>query len=326
MPCNNLENVEVDDILDWLAEHDQAWKDIITYFGSEDAVMEASLDDIVSWISDHEELSADFENKFSCKLEEAIKPNIESDELQALAKKHNIKILDAMNNGDLRMEGAGADLMKFYQEAAKKGLWEVDSELYEALYGFDELNRFTKKAKEVGLETFGDIDNFLKRIKQPGESEMQALDRYRKELGYSFTKADKYYDMIPKQFYEIAARCGLEISEFDDFIENELVKQNIPVNNANLIKAIKKYEVELNEATMSDLDIEIQEAGGKDSWKQKALEQLAEMESSLSYLVNYVPKYVNAGSNYDSIEELNADIAELEKDITNLKAKISLLK
>ena len=75
--------------------------------------------------------------KSNSDLEEAIKPNIESEELKALAQKHNIKILDAMDNGDLRMEGAGADLMKFYQEAEKLGLWEVDSALYEKLEGFD---------------------------------------------------------------------------------------------------------------------------------------------------------------------------------------------
>lgn len=69
-------------------------------------------------------------------LEESIKPNLDSEELQTLAKKHNIKILDAMENGDLRMEGAGADLMKFYQEAEKLGLWEVDPSLYENINEF----------------------------------------------------------------------------------------------------------------------------------------------------------------------------------------------
>ena len=121
-------------------------------------------------------------------LEEEIKPNIESEELKALAQKHNIKILDAMNNGDLRMEGAGADLMKFYQEAEKLGLWEVDPSLYECdntvnetltMHDFDE---FKAIADEVGLVTAGDLQRFRKEEMQPGESELDAIKRYKQEL------------------------------------------------------------------------------------------------------------------------------------------------
>lgn len=65
-------------------------------------------------------------------VSEEIKPNIESEELQTLAKKHNVDILSPMGNGDLRLSGAGADLMKFYQEAEKLGLWQVDPSLYES--------------------------------------------------------------------------------------------------------------------------------------------------------------------------------------------------
>lgn len=121
-------------------------------------------------------------------LEEEIKPNIESEELKALAQKHNIKILDAMSNGDLRMEGAGADLMKFYQEAEKLGLWQVDPSLYECnnkvtetltMHNFDEFNAI---ADEVGLITAEDLERFRKEEMQPGESELDAIKRYKQEL------------------------------------------------------------------------------------------------------------------------------------------------
>ena len=110
--------------------------------------------------------------KSNSDLEEAIKPNIESEELKALAQKHNIKILDAMSNGDLRMEGAGADLMKFYQEAEQLGLWEVDRSLYE----------FKAIAAEAGLITAEDLERFRKEEVQPGESELEAIKRYQDEI------------------------------------------------------------------------------------------------------------------------------------------------
>ena len=121
-------------------------------------------------------------------LEEAIKPNIESEELKDLAQKHNIKILDAMSNGDLRMEGAGADLMKFYQEAEQLGLWQVDPSLYECndrvdetltMHDFDE---FKAIADEIGLVTAEDLERFRKEEMQPGESELDAIKRYKQEL------------------------------------------------------------------------------------------------------------------------------------------------
>lgn len=81
-------------------------------------------------------LAKDLENSNSGNnnmIEESITPDINSAELQKLAKKHNVDILSPMSNGDLRLSGAGADLMKFYQEAQEKGLWEVDPILYEKL-------------------------------------------------------------------------------------------------------------------------------------------------------------------------------------------------
>ena len=169
-------------------------------YGPDDSYADAEFDsyDLAKeWFDnyygfDHDEKDPDWvefaEDRPADDLEEAIKPNIESEELKALAQKHNIKILDAMNNGDLRMEGAGADLMKFYQEAEKLGLWEVDPSLYECdntvnetltMHDFDE---FKAIADEVGLVTAEDLERFRKEEMQPGESELDAIKRYKQEL------------------------------------------------------------------------------------------------------------------------------------------------
>ena len=117
-------------------------------YGPDDSYADAEFDsyDLAKeWFDnyygfDHDEKDPDWvefaEDRPADDLEEEIKPNIESEELKALTQKHNIKILDAMSNGDLRMEGAGADLMKFYQEAEQLGLWQVDPSLYENINEF----------------------------------------------------------------------------------------------------------------------------------------------------------------------------------------------
>jgi hypothetical protein len=48
------------------------------------------------------------------------------EELKELAKKLDVEILSPMQDGDLRLSGTGYNLMKFYQEAEKKGLWKVN--------------------------------------------------------------------------------------------------------------------------------------------------------------------------------------------------------
>lgn len=46
-----------------------------------------------------------------------------------------------------------------------------------------EMNRITKK---LGLKTFGDLYNFKQREQDKGETLLQALRRYEKELGAEF--------------------------------------------------------------------------------------------------------------------------------------------
>ena len=362
----------------------------------------------------------------STDLEEAIQPNIESEELKALAQKHNIKILDAMSNGDLRMEGAGADLMKFYQEAEKLGLWQVSPELYEKLEGFDQIEEFTSLAKKLGFETLhqmravmevahklgkselefvqyldkkfhgkvpdslidgltdevidignvlGILDNdmyqkfdkterkpgetitvamrraydelldlskkldigelnmdtnpaykeFYLQEKRPDENVLDAMRRYYKELIDSGFDPDNLNESI-----ELAEEAMLNInkSEALDAIAN--AKQYIKENNFAaakdaLLYAAKIVSTPITEGAVKDLMIEVEEDGGLDNWKTKMLKELADMEDSLSYMKNYAPKEINAGGMFDSAEDLNKSINELEDAINQVKAKIDIM-
>ena len=64
------------------------------------------------------------EHELSEDIDVEIQPHME--ELKELAKKLDVEILSPMQDGDLRLSGTGYNLMKFYQEAEKKGLWKVN--------------------------------------------------------------------------------------------------------------------------------------------------------------------------------------------------------
>lgn len=305
-------------------------------------------------------------------LSEAVKPNIESEELKALAQKHNIKILDAMSNGDLRMEGAGADLMKFYQEAEQLGLWQVNPELYEALHGKEEIDEFFTLAKKLGFHTMYQMNHIMKAAHDLGYSELDFLKSVDKTFNGKIP--DSLIDGITDEFLVIAEEIGLETQEdYERFCKEEvepgetitqaikryrdeindleldesvLFESNVDkdkvldyISNAkayieenkfaqakdSLTSAANLLDAPINEGAMSNLDLEIKEAGGQESWKDLASKELAEMKDSLHYLRTYAPKEIGAGGNYDSARELQDDIDALEKDIDELQTKIDYI-
>ena len=59
------------DILNWLAEHDQAYDDAEKFFNGN--LTGTSVEDLKAWISDHNQLASDFEGHFNCSLDESLK-------------------------------------------------------------------------------------------------------------------------------------------------------------------------------------------------------------------------------------------------------------
>ena len=58
------------DILDWLAEHDQAYDDAEKFFKGN--LTGTSIENLKAWISEHNQLAGDFEDHFNCSLEESL--------------------------------------------------------------------------------------------------------------------------------------------------------------------------------------------------------------------------------------------------------------
>ena len=117
----------------------------------------------------------EFAEERPAELEEAT----EDDPMAKLARKHNLEILSPMDTepGSMRIAGTVRDLDNFYREAEETGLLKLEETL--TMHDFDE---FKEIAKEVGLVTAGDLETFRAEEMQPGESELDAIKRYRDEL------------------------------------------------------------------------------------------------------------------------------------------------
>ena len=68
---DSLPNVSKSEIISWLSDHDQAWEDVLDYFGSVD-LSEIDKDDIVDWMYEHDQLWEDFMNHMGLEEETAV--------------------------------------------------------------------------------------------------------------------------------------------------------------------------------------------------------------------------------------------------------------
>lgn len=91
--------------------------------------------------------------------------------------------------------------------------------LEEAIHGKEDMETFLKMAKDIGINTLGELDTFLKNEKQPGDKdEWETMLRYRASLGNDF-KIDpkKNEGLIDKIKGKIAdAKKEKELKDTDD--------------------------------------------------------------------------------------------------------------
>lgn len=71
------------EVLDWLSEHELAWEDFVNYF--EDVyqpITKVPMDEILGWISEHNDLAEDFENNFGISVNADIYDDFSEEELE----------------------------------------------------------------------------------------------------------------------------------------------------------------------------------------------------------------------------------------------------
>ena len=248
-------------------------------------------------------------------LEEAIKPDITSDELKALAQKHNIKILDAMDNGDLRMEGAGADLMKFYQEAEQLGLWEVDPSLYEALHSKEELNEFTQLANKLGFTTTAQMKHIMNAAKSLGKSELEML----KDVSETFNGKipDTLIDGLTDTFLVVAEEVGLESDEdYQRFVKEEVQP------GETITQAILRYRDEIKYLDINESVEKLEEIAVLNINKESVLDAIANAKAYVQEnkfpqakdSLNYASKLLDNPLEEGAMSNLDLEIKEVSNE------------
>lgn len=182
-----------------------------------------------------------------------------------------------------------------------------------------ELTDVANKMQTLGISSEQDIIEFLDKELQEGQSVIDVLKAYEKEISD--------LDLVESKLDEIAV-LNIDKTAIFDAIANAkayISENKFPQAQDALKSAIDLLDIPINEGAISNLDLEIREAGSEQNWKDLANKQLAEMKDSLHYLRTYAPKEVGAGGNYDSAADLQADIDDLEKAVDELQTKIDYI-
>lgn len=136
--------------------------------------------------------------------------------------------------------------------------------------------------------------------------------------GYSILN-DGYF---VKKIY--AASDDEAIRQFNELAtKGELLTESVK-------KAIKEQVVEVKhetlvESVMSDLDLEVKEAGGKEAWMANVDEQIDDLSHYLNYLKKSAYNEVNRGGNFESADEVDEAIKNCEKQLGLLKSKKQII-
>lgn len=77
----------------------------------------------------------------------------------------------------------------------------------------------------------------------------------------------------------------------------------------------------IRESAMSELDVEIQSAGGLDAWIRDVKERMKRSSRNLYFLNTQARKEINAGGAFDSVEELEDAIEAEQREYNELKDK-----
>lgn len=117
-------------------------------------------------------------------------------------------------------------------------------------------------------------------------------------------------DEAIRQFNELATKGELLTESVKRVIEKPITES--------------KHQT-LVESVMSDLDLEVKEAGGKEAWIANVDEQIDDLSHYLNYLKKSAYNEVNRGGNFESTDEVDEAIRNCEKQLGLLKSKKQII-
>ncbi len=123
---------------------------------------------------------------------------------------------------------------------------------------------------------------------------------------------------------ETAAREAAQAAGY-----NKMYKIGYTLKDGAYVPSGYEQVIEINipvlESKIKDIDIEIQNAGGRDAWLQQAYDTIDDTKDYIRYLNTYARSEVGRGGNFDNNEELEDTIARQQDILSNLTAKIKVV-
>lgn len=197
---------------------------------------------------------------------------------------------------------------------------------------YGEISNVTnRKLKESGLEVVkDDHGDYVVTVKEKdGKVEECTHPEILKE------SEEDNVGLLTDEFVEIALEIGMTTNkDFERFKAEELGGEKPTAEN--LLTAIKRYKQELldagvnlkdlKEGVMSEIDLEIKNAGGKEEYQKELEKEVSKLERWITFLTKEAPKQVAAKiSNFDTQEEVDEALDKAYEDLAEKKAKLKFI-
>lgn len=197
---------------------------------------------------------------------------------------------------------------------------------------YGEISNVTnRKLKESGLEVVkDDHGDYVVTVKEKdGKVEECTHPEILKE------SEEDNVGLLTDEFVEIALEIGMTTNkDFERFKAEELNGEKPTAEN--LLAAIKRYKQELidsgvdlknlKEGVMSEIDLEIQNEGGKENYKKELEKEISKLKRWITFLTKEAPKQVAAKiSNFDTQEEVDEALDKAYEDLAEKKAKLKFI-
>lgn len=243
------------------------------------------------------------------------------------------------------------DKFASYEEELKSYLSNLkskDESLSESFVAAEDIAKYQEYV-DYDMKTYGEISNVTNRkLKESG------LEVVKDDHGdYVVTVKEKdgkvecihseilkeseedNVGLLTDEFVEIALEIGMTTNkDFERFKAEELGGEKPTAEN--LLTAIKRYKQELldagvnlkdlKEGVMSEIDLEIKNAGGKEEYQKELEKEVSKLERWITFLTKEAPKQVAAKiSNFDTQEEVDEALDKAYEDLAEKKTRLKFI-
>ena len=264
------------------------------------------------------------------------------DDLSEETKKESIRweikyFLDRFTEYEKELKSYLSNLKSKDESLSESFVTAEDIAKYQEYVDYDmktygEISNVTnRKLKESGLEVVkDDHGDYVVTVKEKdGKVEECTHPEILKE------SEEDNVGLLTDEFVEIALEIGMTTNkDFERFKAEELNGEKPTAEN--LLAAIKRYKQELidsgvdlknlKEGVMSEMDLEIQNEGGKENYKKELEKEISKLKRWITFLTKEAPKQVAAKiSNFDTQEEVDEALDKAYEDLAEKKAKLKFI-